>query len=352
METYPVRRRLALASLGATLLPPSIQRAIAQAPLERPEIKLGIGADWGTSAHAIVASTKGFFKEEGFKQVELKFFAAGLVQLEALAAGGIDIANPTQAPVMTLRGAGVPVVVLSSLCEYFDATALVVKKTAAVKEPGDLYKLKIGLLKGSGAELMVLAIARHYRLDPSKLQFVNLAPPEQLSSLAAGAIDGVCVWQPWVYQIARKIDVDVVHTGAHSGFQSNKGERVRVDFTRSLLITSERFLKSNVRTVDALVRSYARAQQFMADTKNSDEAVGIFSNYHKQDVAMNRALLKEYRNTMALNEDYLRDMEAFQDYLMQSGRMKRKVEVPQITYGGALAKVDPKLITQVAQWKL
>ena len=352
MQTYPIRRRVALATLGASLLAASMQRAGGQTRLEKTEVKLGIGADWGTSAHAIIASSKGYFKDEGFKEVQLKPFPAGLVQLEALAAGGIDIANPAQSPVMTLRGAGVPVVVLSSLCEYFDATALVVKKTAAVKEPADLYKLKIGLLKGSAAELMMLALARHYRLDPSKLQFVNLAPPEQLSSLAAGAIDGVCVWQPWVYQISQKVEVDVVHTGARSAFHANRGERVRIDFTRSLLVTSERFLKSNVRTVDALVRAYAKAQQFMVEPKNFDEAVGIFSSFHKQDVAMNRTLLKEYRNAMALDEDYLRDMEAFQDYLMQSGRMKKKVEVPQITYGGALAKVDSKLVTKVAQWKL
>ena len=39
-----------------------------------------------------------YFSEQGLTKVELKSFSAGLVQVEALAAGSIDISMPAQAP--------------------------------------------------------------------------------------------------------------------------------------------------------------------------------------------------------------------------------------------------------------
>src|SRR3546814_17881466 len=89
---------------------------------------------------------------------------------------------------------------------------------------------------------MVANLAKNYGLDMAKIQLVNLASPEQLSSLATGAIDGVCVWQPWVQLAGKKISVDVVHTGAHSYFAGNDGKAVKVDVTRGIIAASATFV--------------------------------------------------------------------------------------------------------------
>src|SRR3546814_16475427 len=73
---------------------------------------------------------------------------------------------------------------------------------------------------------------------------------EQLSSLATGAIDGVCVWQPWVQLAGKKISVDVVHTGAHSYFAGNDGKAVKVDVTRGIIAASAPFVKANPKTIE------------------------------------------------------------------------------------------------------
>src|SRR3546814_14386562 len=82
----------------------------------------------------------------------------------------------------------------------------------------------------------------------AKSQLVHLAQPEQLSSLATGAIDGVCFWQPWVQLAGKKISVDVVHTGAHSYFAGNDGKAVKVDVTRGIIAASAPFVKANPKT--------------------------------------------------------------------------------------------------------
>ena len=319
--------------------------ALAQSAPERKELNIGVGPDWGTSGHAVIAFHKGYFKDQGFTQINFKSFAAGLMQVEAMAAGAIDIVNPAQGPILTLRSNGVPVVVLASLAAYHDSLALVVRKTANVRDPKQLEGLKIGTLKGTSAEQMVLAIARQYGVDAAKIQLVNLAPPEQLASLATGAIDGICVWQPWVHQATQKVAVDILHTGATSAFERNKGERRRVDSTRGILASTERFVKANPLTVDALLRAYAAAQTFVSDPKNYAEVVTIFSKHHNQDAELNKVLLKEYSSSLALDDAYLADMNSVQDFLAASGRLRNKVTVQAMTHGAPLAKIDSKLVT-------
>lgn len=341
----PITRGIAFVALAL-----AAGLALAQAP-EKKELNIGIGPDWGTSGHAVVALHKGYFKDQGFTQINLKSFAAGMMQVEAMASGALDVSNPAQGPVLSMRANGVPVVVLASLAAYNDSLAIAVRKSAKVKDAKQLEGLKIGVLKGTSAEQMVLDLARQYGLDAAKIQLVNLAPPEQLASLATGAIDGICVWQPWIYQASKKAEVDIVHTGATSRFEKNAGERRRVDYTRAILAAPERFVKSNPATIDALLRAYARAQAFVADTRNYDEVVQLFSKHHNQDAEVNKVILKEYTSSLALDKDYLGDMNAVQEFLASTGRLKSKVAVASFTYGAALGRLDPKLVSIEAQWK-
>jgi len=307
------------------------------------KVTLGIGADWGTSGHAIIALHKGFFESEGLN-VELKYFPAGALQVEALSAGAIDVSNPTQAPIINLRAAGLPVVVLSSLTEYHDSHILLVRAEKKVRQPKHLEGLKIGILKGSTVELMMDTLLHHYGVDAAKVQFVNLAPPQAIASMSTGAVDGVCVWQPWVHQAMQKMSAEIVHTGAHSHFEGNRGEPVRVDYTRGILASTERFVKSNPDTIDALMRAYVRAQLFVSDEPNYDELVSIFSRHHSQDAQVNRSILRDYRSTLALDGSYVEDMTKVQDFLRRTGRLKRDVPLEKITFPGPLTKIQPKWV--------
>lgn len=328
----------------------SASASLAQEAPERKTLTIGIGPDWSTSGHAVVAHHKGFFKQEGLTEVQFKSFAAGLLQVEAMASGAVDVANSGQGPILSVKSNGVPVVVLSSLSTLNDAIAIAVRKSASVSEPKQLEGLKIGALKGTSAEYMVHRLAKAYQVDASKIQIVNLAPPEQLASLATGAIDGVAVWQPWIQQAARRTEIDVVHTGTRSQFASHPGVKNRIDINRSVLASSERFVKANPRTVQALLRAYVKAQAFIADPANYAEVVTIFSRHHNQDPQMNQEILKQYGSSLALDGEYRSDMEAMAAALTESGRLRTKVQVANLTYGAPLRKIDAGLVTTEATW--
>ncbi|MCC7040389.1 MAG: ABC transporter substrate-binding protein [Burkholderiales bacterium] len=347
------RRRLLLGA-GGVAAASMLRSGLVDAQknnLEARSIKVGIGPDFGTSGHAVIALEKGFFKSVGFEKVEMKIFAAGLVQLEALAAGGIDIALPTQTPVFSLRSAGVPVVVFSSLAAYNESLGLVARKELNIKRPSDFYGKKIGVLKGSGAEMMVNAFIKHYNLDTSKIATVNLAPPEQMSAIATGAVDAICVWQPWVYQASQKIPVDIVSTGATSHFAENRGERVTLDWTRGLAATLGPFIQKHPGTIDAFVQALAMAQSYVASPKNFDDVNTTFSRFHNQSTEANAVIIRGYGPSLAFDKRFLEDLVEVQDFLIQSGRVKKKTEPADILYGNALRKIDPQLVSIEARWK-
>lgn len=343
-----LNRRTLLQGAAACLVAPAA--ALAQEKPEKASLTIGIGPDFGTSGSAVIALQKGFFKAEGLERVELKSFAAGLVQVEALAAGGLDMAMPTQAPILTARSNGVPIILFASVAAYNDSLALVVRGGKSVTRPTDLYGLKIGVLKGSGAEMMVNALIKHYKLDTSKIETVNLAPPEQLSSLSTAAIDAICVWQPWVFQ-ATQSKGKIVHTGTQSFFATNRGEKVTVDWTRGLCCALERFIRSAPRTIDATVRALVKAQEFIANETNFAEVNAIFSKYHNQPMEMNAVVIKTFSPSVALDRRFVADIEEVQEFLLQSGRLRKKVEVASILYGEPLRKIDPKLVSVETRWK-
>jgi NitT/TauT family transport system substrate-binding protein len=340
MSTPNILRRAAAAVLLAFAA-----CAGAQGAPEKSEVTIAVGPDWGTGGHAVIALEKGYFAQEGLTKVALKTFPAGLMQVEAMVGGAVDFANPAQGPVISMRSNGVPVVVLSSLSTYDDAIALLVRRSAGVKDPKQLEGMKIGLLKGTSSEQMLIAFAKRYNVDLAKVQMVNLAPPEQLSSLATGAIDGICVWQPWVFLAAQKVPVDILHTGSHSRLAANSGSVAKIDQTRGVLVTTERYAKANPKTVEALMRAYAKAQAYMTDPKNYADAVAAFSKYHNQDTQNNLEILKTYALTLALDDAYLDDMVGVQNFLYDTGRVKSKPAVASFTYAAALNKVAPAIVS-------
>src|SRR5258707_15354065 len=55
-----------------------------------------------------------------------------------------------------------------------------------VRSPKDFEKVKIGMPKGASVTMAIQAMARDTGVDFTKLQFVNLSPPDAVTALAKG----------------------------------------------------------------------------------------------------------------------------------------------------------------------
>ena len=347
-----ITRRHALktgAALTAGLVAPALLRAQTPAP-EIKTISLGFGIDPPFAPH-IMAINKGWFAEAGFTDVKTQSFASGNLAGEALMAGQIHLWTPGNLPPIAMAANGVPVVVLGTNCRNWDLEKLVVRNDANVAMPEDLYGIKIALIQGSTSSAFMYQLAKHDNLDEKKLQLVNLPPPEQLAALTSKDVQALLCWEPWPFRSLAAVPSTIVHSGLTSGFAGNKGERVKVSDNRSLWVTSQDFARRNPITTRAILNVLLKAQRYVADPKNKDEVIKTFSEFQKQDVAMNVAIWGNYVFDATFDQDYINDMTRTSAYLLAAGRIRNNIEPLSYAHTSLLKEIDPALVKIDGGWK-
>jgi ABC-type nitrate/sulfonate/bicarbonate transport system substrate-binding protein len=331
---------ISTAAAATTISAPSLVRA--QAKVEISKLELGLGLDPVFAPH-ILAMHKGWLMEAGFTEVTVKSFTSGALAGEALLAGQIHLWTPGNLPPISMVGTGLPVVVLGTNCIASAADHLVARKDANIRKPEDLYNIKIGLLAGSTASAMLYNIAKKYGLDNSKMQAVNLPPPEQLAALNSGNVQAMLCWQPWGHN-AVKAGGELIHTGTTSYFETNRDKPVQVSTTRSLFVASQEFVRKNPNAARALMSALVRGQKYAADPANRTEVLDLVARETKQDRALVETIWGQYVFNPAFDEAYVADMRNMADYLVASGRLKSVTDPMEYSYTAPVAAADPGLV--------
>jgi ABC-type nitrate/sulfonate/bicarbonate transport system substrate-binding protein len=320
------------------------------ADLEVTRLRFGFGVDPVFAPH-IVAMEMGWFEEAGFTEIETVTFTAGALAGEALAAGEIELWTPGNVPPISMIHAGLPIVVVGSNTGAY-IERFVMRTDVNLQNPEDLYDIRIGLLEGSTASAVLNNIAEEYGLDVAQLQVVNLPPPEQMTSIINNEIQAFIVWNPWPYLAMENPDVDVqiMHDGTTSYFPWDENQPFQTSFTRSLFVTGEQFVRNNPNSARAMMHVLLRAQEYVRDPANRDEVVQLISDYLGQPVEQNQALWDDYDFDPQITQDYVRDMQAYTDFLFESGRIESRMDPLSYTYTGFLEEYDPGLVTVQGEW--
>jgi ABC-type nitrate/sulfonate/bicarbonate transport system substrate-binding protein len=320
------------------------------AELETTTLRFGFGVDPVFAPH-IIAMEKGWFADAGFTNVETVTFTAGALAGEALAAGEIELWTPGNVPPISMRHNGLPIVVIGSNTGAY-IERFVMRSDVNLEEPEDLYDIRIGLLEGSTASAVLNNIAEEYGLDVTQMQVVNLPPPEQMTSLINNEIQAFIVWNPWPYLAEQSPDVDAVimHDGTTSYFPWDENEPFQTSFTLSLWVTSESFLRESPNAARAMTHVLLRAQEYVRDPANRDEVIETVSTYLEQPVQQNQALWDDYDFDPTIDQDYIRDMQAYTDFLFEAGRIESQLDPLSYTFTGFLEEYDPSLVQVQGQW--
>jgi ABC-type nitrate/sulfonate/bicarbonate transport system substrate-binding protein len=346
------RRDVLIGGMAAAAVTASgfVRPAMAAGEPEIKKLVLGFGIDPPFAIH-ITAIEKGWFREAGFSDVSTKNFSSGNVAGEALVAGDIHLWTPGNLPAIALYHNGIPIVVLGTDSVNHADDKLVARTDAGVKSPEDLYRIKIGLLEGSTASDDLHNLAAHYKIDEKRLQIVNLAPPEQLAALRSGEVQAFLAWEPWPYRALQEGIGTVLASGDVSHFGSNAGQHVQISDNRSIWVASQSFVSSNPNATRAIVHVLLRAQRYVADPKNRDEVIEMFSKFEKEEPKMNRAIWGDFVFNGSIDQSYVSDMENTAAYLQTTGRIKRHVDVLEYTYTAPIEEFDPSLVKVKGRWK-
>jgi taurine transport system substrate-binding protein len=172
---------------GAALL-----LAASQA-LAEETVRIGYQNEPDPSHAAIVDG--GYEKALGAK-IEWRKFDSGASVIAALASNAIDIGYAGSSPLAAgaSRGAPIEAFVIAGLIGK--AEGLVARNGSGVNSIKDLVGKKVATPFVSTSHYSLLFTLNHEHVDPTKVQVLNLQPPEIAAAFARGDIDAAYVWDP------------------------------------------------------------------------------------------------------------------------------------------------------------
>jgi ABC-type nitrate/sulfonate/bicarbonate transport system substrate-binding protein len=318
--------------------------ASAQKP-EVAEVDAWLVRDAQMSSQFAVAEALGYFKAEGIK-VNPRWYIAGTDLPSMWGAGNIHLGTATATMVVPIAAAGQTIYNIAPQSDVAGTQQIVLGKKGQeiVRSPKDLEKLKIGMPKGASVTMAIQAMARDHGVDFSKIQFVNLSPPDAVTALAKGDIDAMAAWAPWVFNAVKQAGGKVYFTGNKSLIPGKEGQ---VDWlhVHAGVVASGKMVKENPGALKAVLRALKKA----TDSINSDRegAVKIVAREMKTDEALTRDIMALNVYSMEMNDKIYKGMGEFVDFLHSLDRIKQKFPPESVIYTKLLEETDPSLV----KWK-
>src|SRR6218665_3116657 len=123
-------------------------------------------------------------------------FEGGADVIAAIASGSIDIGYVGSSPLTVAASQQLPIETIFIVGNIAKAEALAVK---GVTTPAELAGKKIATPFVSTAHYSLLTALKHWGVDPSSLEILNLRPPEIAAAWERGGIYAAHVWGPLSY---------------------------------------------------------------------------------------------------------------------------------------------------------
>lgn len=189
-----------------------------------------------------VAAVNGYFAGAGL-DVTVQPHAFGKLTLDALLAGKADLATAADTPIVLAILNGKPVSVVATIESASKNSAVVTRKESGIARPEDLSGKRVGRPPGTNAEFFLDTLLVRHGVAPESIHPVDLRPEEMFDALAAGRVDAVAIWNPYVVQIKRRFGdaVGVIH--ADDLYMETFNLVGRPDLVRDRAAAVEKFLR-------------------------------------------------------------------------------------------------------------
>ncbi|MDN0083570.1 taurine ABC transporter substrate-binding protein [Crenobacter sp. SG2305] len=143
-----------------------------------------------------VAQADGLYEKAIGKPLQWKKFESGAEVIAALASGSVQIADLGSSPLAAATTRQRPIKTFLIVAEIGSSEALVARNGSGIKTPQDLVGKKVAVPFVSTTHYSLLAALKHWKIDPAKVNIVNLRPSEITAAWQRGDIDAAYVWDP------------------------------------------------------------------------------------------------------------------------------------------------------------
>jgi len=220
---------------------------------------------------------------------------------------------------MKLREQGVPV----KICYlgHRDGSEIIVAKNSRVRSLVDLKGKKMAIPSLYSNQNFVLhKLMLDYGMKDEDITFVVLPPPDMPTSLAAGAIDGYFVGEPF----CAKAELD------GTGRVLYYARDIWPNFISCALVVHEDLIRENPGVVEDLVRGIAQSGKW-AETHRA-EAAKLAAPYYRQDEkVLNFVLTSDPKRVSYVQLTPTdEDLQRIQDMGIRMGLLKKKIPMNEI----------------------
>jgi NitT/TauT family transport system substrate-binding protein len=235
-------------------------------------LTIGLPAPNANMWATYVAQEQGFFEEEGFAAPEVIYTRSSTGAVQQLAAEGVDVGNATPDAIVQGVNQGSDIAMFVNTLEE---SPLSVIAQPGLEDWADLEGRLIGVSALQGGEIMLLKrLLREKGLSEADYD-VQVAgnTPEKASALQGGSVDAAVLFSPTDFEVmdggfpnigntaelstGNQIPLTMYAIGNRWAEEENHGERV--------------------------ARAYLRANEWLMDPQNKEEAITIFSEVADQD---------------------------------------------------------------------
>lgn len=305
---------------------------------------------WGTknlntSAQLVLAKRVGFFRQEGI-QIQCRLFPSEEDLFKAFATMQEKplIWVQTAPDIFRLRAKGFPIQIVAPLADISASYQVIVREHAGIVLPGDLEGRKIGIVRDSLVELMFRNMVRDFSLDLDSMNFINAAPVRQLELFAAGEIDVVACWEPWVSQ-ARYIGGRFYFSGLFSKIPGHEGP-VNWLTGQSLLATYAAYLHTDREQLLSCLKAIKKATDYLNTTVQ--RAVSILSDLLSVEHDELAELLQKNLYAMKMDETFQIGLSSARD-LFTTSVLDPAPALAELYTPELLAQLDASLVSQTVQ---
>ena len=276
---------LVLAIVGISII--SQQKGNFSGSVE--EITLGAPA-LETNALVYVAEDQGYFKKNGLN-VTLKKYDSGGAAVPGLLKNETDLALASEFVVVNTIFKKGEVRTLGSI-DKFENMFVVARKDRGIEKITDLRNRTIGVPEGTIADFYLGRYLNLHNMKLSDVTFVNIRPDHSAEALAAGNVDAVVTWHPYLDRISDRYADQLVVWPIQSSQLTYWNVVSRTDLADSHQDTIDRFLRSITQASEFTTNQPQETKKIVQNELNyTDEYMTVIWPDHQFALSLDQSLI-------------------------------------------------------------